>query len=205
MQAEACIGIHYTDVVPFDLSLKKTFTLSFMIAQSDNKCISLSLIVLFMDRVPFSAVVEYFKGFYPGWSPSSNLSGASVSENDSISPQRHHTTCGHGERRSMSNHGQIIAEKNKMMMTPCLVLMFLSVFFSAGFQIVPAILHWILLIPCPESPAYLFMIKKDRALARAGQYRALTRAGLYRALARAGLYRALTRAGQYRALARAGQ
>jgi len=42
--------------------------------------------VLPVARVQFPATAEYFKGFFPGWSPSVNPSWASVAENGSISP-----------------------------------------------------------------------------------------------------------------------
>jgi len=55
-------------------------------------------------------MVEYFKRFLLGWSPSASPSWASVAENDSIFPQWHHTTSGHRGGRSKSNHRQTMAE-----------------------------------------------------------------------------------------------
>jgi len=62
-------------------------------------------------RVQFSAAAEYSKGIFPDWSHSDNNSGASVAENDLISPQSHHTTCGQQGGRPMCNYGQTMAEK----------------------------------------------------------------------------------------------
>jgi len=55
-------------------------------------------------------MAEYFKGFFPGWSHSANLSWASKAENGSP-PQRHHTACGHRGGRLKSNHEIAMAEK----------------------------------------------------------------------------------------------
>ena len=69
-----------------------------MMAQWENKCISLSppssLSSLWPAWVQLPTVAGYFKGFLPGWSHSVNPSWASVAKNGSISPQWHHTTCG---------------------------------------------------------------------------------------------------------------
>jgi len=81
---------------------------SVMIAQWDS-----SLSVLPVARVQFPATVEYFKGFFPGWSHSANPCWASVAENGSISPQRHHTTCGQRGGRPKFNHGQALADSKK--------------------------------------------------------------------------------------------
>ena len=62
-------------------------------------------------RVQLPDVAEYFKGFFPGWSHSANLSWASVVENGSISPQWHHTTCGQGGGRLKFNYGQTMGGK----------------------------------------------------------------------------------------------
>jgi len=83
--------------------------MSVMIAQLENECISLS--VLSMARVQFPVMAEYFKDIFPGWSHSASPSWASVSENSSISPQWHHTTCGHRGGRLESNHGQTLAQR----------------------------------------------------------------------------------------------
>jgi len=79
-----------------------------MVAQWDNKCIWLS--VLLVGRVQFPAITEYFMGFFHGWSHSANLSWASMAENGSISPQLYHTTCGNWGGRPKSNHRQTMAE-----------------------------------------------------------------------------------------------
>ena len=81
---------------------------SVMIAQWDS-----SLSVLPMARVQFPATAEYFKRFFPGWSHSANPSWASVAENGSISPQRHHTTCGQRGGRLKFNHAQTMADRKK--------------------------------------------------------------------------------------------
>ena len=75
-----------------------------MIAQLEKECISLS--ALPWPRVQFSAVAEYFKGVFPGWSHSANPSWASVAENGSIAPQWHRTTCGQRGGRPTFNYGQ---------------------------------------------------------------------------------------------------
>ena len=79
-----------------------------MIAQWDS-----SLSVLPVVRVQFPAMAEYFKEFFPGWSHSANPSLASVAENGSISPQRHHTTCGQRGGRPMFNNGQMMGDRKK--------------------------------------------------------------------------------------------
>ena len=61
--------------------------------------------------VQFPATAEYFKGFFPDWSHSANSSWASVAENGSISPQRHHTTCGQRGGRPKFNHRRWLIEK----------------------------------------------------------------------------------------------
>ena len=66
-----------------------------MIAQREIECISLS--VLTVARVQFPTVVEYFR--------------ANVAEDGWISPQWHHSPCGHWGGRPKSNHGQTVAEK----------------------------------------------------------------------------------------------
>jgi len=79
-----------------------------MIAQWNS-----SLSILPVARVQFPATAEYFKGFFPGWSHSANLSWASVAENGSISSQWHHTTCGQRGGRPKFNNGQKMASKKK--------------------------------------------------------------------------------------------
>ena len=59
---------------------------------------------------------EYFKRFFPGWSHSTKPSWASVAENGSISPQRHHTTCGQRRKgRSSTMDRRWLIEKK----SPC--------------------------------------------------------------------------------------
>ena len=79
-----------------------------MIAQWD-----ISLSVLPVARVQFPAMVEYFKGYFPGWPHSANPSWASVAENGSISPRWHCKTCGQRGGRPKSNHGQMMAYSKK--------------------------------------------------------------------------------------------
>jgi len=76
-------------------------------------CVNKILSVLPVARVQFPATVEYFKGFVPDWLHSANPSWASVAENGSISPQRHHTTCGQRGGRPKFNHGQMMADRKK--------------------------------------------------------------------------------------------
>jgi len=69
-------------IAQWDSSLSALPVARVMIAQWDS-----SLSVHPVARVQFPAMAEYFKGFFPGWSHSSNPSWASVAENGSISPQ----------------------------------------------------------------------------------------------------------------------
>ena len=72
-----------------------------MIAQWENEWISLCVV-----WVQFPAMAKYFKGFFPGCSHSANPSWASLTENGSISPQWHHTTCWQRGGRPKFNYGQ---------------------------------------------------------------------------------------------------
>ena len=72
-----------------------------------------SLSVLPVARAQFPAMAEYFKGFFPDWSHSVIPSWASVTENSSISPQWHHTTCEQWGGRPKSNHGQTMADETE--------------------------------------------------------------------------------------------
>jgi len=66
-----------------------------------------------MGRVQFSAVAEYFRGIFPGWSHSANPSRVRLAENGSIFSKWHHTTCGQCGGRLTLNHWQTLAEKHK--------------------------------------------------------------------------------------------
>ena len=61
------------------ISLSVLSVTQVMVAQWENECSS--LLVLPVDRVQFSAMAEYFKGFFSGWSHSANPSWASVAKN----------------------------------------------------------------------------------------------------------------------------
>jgi len=65
-----------------------------MVAQWENECISLS--VLAVGWVQFPGMSKYFKEFF-FWliTLCQPIVGQYVAENDSISPQWHHTSCGH--------------------------------------------------------------------------------------------------------------
>ena len=84
-------------IAQWDSSLSVLPVARAMIAQWDS-----SLSVLPVARVQFPATAEYFKRFFPGWSHSASPSWASVAANGSISPQRHHTTCGQRGGRTMN-------------------------------------------------------------------------------------------------------
>ena len=62
--------------------------------------------------VLFPTVKGYFRRFFPGWSHFANPSCPGVTENGSISPQWHRTTCGHRGRKPTSTHWQTTAGKN---------------------------------------------------------------------------------------------
>ena len=83
-----------------------------MIAQWENECISLS--VLSVAGVQFPTVVEYFGGFFPGWSHSANPFWVSVTGYGSISPQQHHMDTKE-EGRSLTTNRQWL---KKMMYFP---------------------------------------------------------------------------------------
>jgi len=82
---------------------------SVMIAQWKNK------MYLTVVRVQFPALAEYFKGFFPDWLHSANPFWVRATENGSISPQLHHSTCWHRRGRPKSNHGQTITERNTLL------------------------------------------------------------------------------------------
>jgi len=63
-----------------------------------------------------TAVAECFKGFLPGWLNSANPSWPNVTENGSISPQWHHTTCGHGGGRPTATMDRQWLKKNGQVM-----------------------------------------------------------------------------------------
>ena len=104
------LPVAWVMIAQWDSSLSVLSMAQVMIAQWDG-----SLSVLPMARVQFPVMVEYFKGLFPGWSHSANLSWASVAENGSISLQWHHTTRGQRGGRPKSNHGQTMADRKKML------------------------------------------------------------------------------------------
>jgi len=85
-----------------------------MIAQWENEWIPLSMFSV--ARVQFPAVAKYFKGFFSGWSHSANPSWASVTGNRSISPQCHHTSCGHRGGRLTSADRKWLKDKTSVIL-----------------------------------------------------------------------------------------
>jgi len=104
-----------------------------LIAQWENEWISLSVLPVAQvlmaqwenEWIPLSVLPwpgfnsqpwwSIFKGFLPGRSHSANPSWVSVTDNGSISPKWHHTTCAHRGGRLKSDHWQTMAErKNKL-------------------------------------------------------------------------------------------
>ena len=45
----------------------------------------------------------------------------------------------------------------------------LFLFFLVALPIIPAGLHWVMLAFCPESPSWLYLVKKDKDASRKGE------------------------------------
>ena len=84
---------------------------SVMIGQWKNECFTLS--VLYMARIQFSAVTEYFKGIFPGWSHALCQFVLSQHGRKMAQSPLTGTTGGHRRGRPKSNHGQTMAEGKK--------------------------------------------------------------------------------------------
>jgi len=77
---------------------------SWPVSQWKNECSS--LFILYEARVKFPTMP-----LFCGWLDSANSFWVRVAENESISPQWHHTTCAHRGERPKSNHGQTMADR----------------------------------------------------------------------------------------------